>query len=972
MAEPQPTRDAFFESLLGDFLDESAQLLDRLNENLLRLDEWVRALGDERPKRCDEELLNDMFRAVHSLKGLSAMLGLKDINGLTHKVENVLDAARKGQLCIDGDVVELMFQAVDRLIGLVEALKDRDAKPVEYESVAEQIRRVLQAAGAERQQSTQADAERVFEEAPAEAAPSGAGEVSPTMRPTEPAVLPSEPRQPAAIPETPLAAETDAFAGLEDEAEISDQYLALFIDETELSLDEFTETLLAIEGGRNREALEKLMVTSHRIKGSAASVGLNRAAKLAHRMEDVLQSLVLGGGALSAELADALLKCTDGLRQYLDGMRRGGSRSDRFAELARGLAAAQRGSTMCRRSAVPRQSSPPGRAADALNLAPMPAAHVATAGVAASDRAGCSAGAGPSLPAPGPAPLGGNATLLAGEVVFRPNLPLVGLKAQLIYEKLCHLGEVRHFDPPAHRLEQLHSLRSISFVVSTEKASEVTPRQLWVAGVEEVVVRPASAGPGGSAASAASPPAAFRDRAAETAASAARPPAASRDRAAETAAGAAASAEPSGRHPADASGKPTETLRVDIDRLDQLMNLAGELVISRARFSQIADRLKAALAGRQASQALVDVRGSVADLAEAVHQLHRVTDGIHRGVMDTRMVPIGPLFSRFKRLVRDITRSNGKLIRLVVQGEKTELDKRMIDDLADPLIHMIRNSADHGIELPEQRRAAGKPPEGTITLDAFHRGNSIVIQVSDDGQGLDSERILEKAVERGLVSRADAERMTPSQIDNLIWEPGLSTAEKVTEVSGRGMGMDIVKSKIDDLSGTIELDSSPGRGTTITVKLPLTLAILPSLMVDVDGEVFAIPMESVVEIVNLSARDLTTVHGQWTGRVRGRVISLVRLDELLAWHTRNMPDQSRQREETTVVVVGKRGCELGLAVTRVLGQQDVVVRSIAENYRDVAGIAGASVLGDGRVSLILDVAALLDMASHKSLAVATA
>jgi len=366
------------------------------------------------------------------------------------------------------------------------------------------------------------------------------------------------------------------------------------------------------------------------------------------------------------------------------------------------------------------------------------------------------------------------------------------------------------------------------------------------------------------------------------------------------------------------------------------------------------------------------VRGSVADLFEAVHHLDRVTDGIHRGVMDTRMVPIGPLFSRFKRVVRDITRSNGKLIRLVIQGEKTELDKRMIDELGDPLIHMVRNSADHGIELPEERRAAGKPPEGTITLDAFHRGNCIVIQVSDDGKGLDAGRILKKAVERGLVNPDDAERLTPPQIFNLVWEPGLSTAEKVTEVSGRGMGMDIVKSKIDELSGTIELDSAPGRGTTITVKLPLTLAILPSLMVDVDGEVFAMPMESVVEIVSLSARDLTTVHGQWTARVRGRVISLVRLDELLAWHGGKRPGESREGEETTVVVVGERGCELGLAVTRVLGEQDVVIKSVAENYRNVAGIAGASILGDGRVSLILDVAALVDVASHKNLAGATA
>ena len=234
-----------------------------------------------------------------------------------------------------------------------------------------------------------------------------------------------------------------------------------------------------------------------------------------------------------------------------------------------------------------------------------------------------------------------------------------------------------------------------------------------------------------------------------------------------------------------------------------------------------------------------------------MHQLELVSDGIQQSVMNVRMLPIGPLLNRFRRVIRDITHVNGKDIALVIKGEKTELDKRMIDELSDPLVHLVRNAADHGIEPPEVREAAGKPRQGTVVLNAFHRGNSIVIQVSDDGKGLDEQRIRRKCVEKGILSEADAEKLTRQQVYQMIWEPGLSTAEKVTEVSGRGVGMDIVRTKIDSLNGSVDVESEPGKGTVLTIRLPLTLAILPSLMVEIGPDVFAMPMESVLEIVNI-------------------------------------------------------------------------------------------------------------------------
>jgi two-component system chemotaxis sensor kinase CheA len=462
-----------------------------------------------------------------------------------------------------------------------------------------------------------------------------------------------------------------------------------------------------------------------------------------------------------------------------------------------------------------------------------------------------------------------------------------------------------------------------------------------------------------------------------------------------------------------------ETLRVDVERLDQLMNLAGQLVINKARLNRIGEGLKQAVPTKRATQGMENIlqraqqmagdwdnqtagsavnnsrfgsqlsslvhdlqqmhtelrqahtlRNQLHDLFESLSQLERVTDGLQKSVMDTRMVPIGPLFQRFKRVVRDITRSNGKEINLVINGENTELDKRMIDELSDPLVHMVRNSADHGVESPEVRQAHGKPRQGTITLNAFQRGSRVVIEVCDDGKGLDKDRILAKALEKGIITPSDAERLTPQQIFALIWEPGFSTAEKITEISGRGMGMDIVRSKIEGIKGVIHIESTPGKGCKFIIVLPLTMAILPSLMVGIDGNVFALPLESVIEIVNIRAQDMTTVHGVPTIRVRDRVISVVELSEIFTWHHPPPPAKNEEIEHA-LVILEHEGREIGLFAHRLLGEEDVVIESIDEIYGEIPGIAGASILGDGRVSLILDVGLMMNMACREKFAQAT-
>jgi two-component system, chemotaxis family, sensor kinase CheA len=712
------------------------------------------------------------------------------------------------------------------------------------------------------------------------------------------------------------------FAGLEDDREGAAQYLSIFIDEAQSTLDELIEALLALETGGGKKQVEQLFVAAHRMKGSAASIGLNRIAKLSHLMEDLLQTLVDEGCTPTAEITDALLSCTDGLRQSVGALQTGQRVDDRFPSLAKELLAA---SAACgaagAASPVSALANPPESCG-----ASVPAAGAAeTAAPRREPPVVSAAEIGDDLRRR----LGGmileeqRDDVLVGRIVFEANLPLVGLKAQLLCSKLANVGEIRHLNPSAAALETLEDIAAIEFALTSNRSADAVRGLLQVAGVQSVAVEPLE-----------------------------------RRRTQVLATAEARTTEP--------GVKPAETLRVDIERLDQLMNLAGQLVICKARIAQISGQLKKAVAEKDFAAA----RDGVGNLFEAIHLLDRVSDGVQQGVMNMRMLPIGPLFSRFHRVIRDLTRGNGKEIRLDISGEGTELDKRMIDELGDPMIHIIRNSADHGIESPEVRIAAGKPRCGTISLCAFHRGSNIIIQVRDDGHGLDVARIRAKAVERGLVSPADAERMTPREIYQLIWLPGLSTADKVTEVSGRGVGMDIVRSKIEELNGSIDIDSELGRGTTLTVKLPLTLAILPSLMVEIDGDAFAIPLESVAEIVNVGRDEIHTVQGRPMASVRDRVVPILTLDRVFDWRQGPKNKVAEETNATSLVIIGEEGRRLGLAVHHVIGEEDVVIKSLADNYRNVAGIAGASILGDGRVSLILDPHALIEMSSRSGIAAA--
>jgi len=375
---------------------------------------------------------------------------------------------------------------------------------------------------------------------------------------------------------------------------------------------------------------------------------------------------------------------------------------------------------------------------------------------------------------------------------------------------------------------------------------------------------------------------------------------------------------------------------VETDKLDKLVNLVGELVIGVARVKQIAGEAAVASALGE-------------ELDSAVEGLDHISRDLQEQVMRVRMIPIEGTFARFQRVVRDLAAELGKEIRLVMSGSETELDKNVIEQIADPLKHLVRNSADHGLERPDVRRAAGKPATGTIWLKAYQQEGKIIIEVADDGAGISRERVLAKAVDRGLAAAGSA--LGDAEVFAFMFQPGFSTAEQVTEVSGRGVGLDVVRQNIEALRGTVEVESAPGAGTTFRIKLPLTLAIIDGMTVSVGGEILTIPLLSIVESLRPKPAELTTVEGRGElVAVRGEYLPLVRLHEVFG-----LPTERTDPTQALVVIIESVSKRFGVLVDDILGEQQAVIKSLEQNWRKVEGVAGATILGDGRVSLILDI-----------------
>ena len=683
---------------------------------------------------------------------------------------------------------------------------------------------------------------------------------------------------------------------------MDNQYMDMFLDESHEHLQSLNEGLLRLEENMEEiSVVNDIFRNAHTLKGMSATMGFAKIAELTHEMEDVLDLVRKEQLKLNEDIMDTLFKCLDSLEQMVDSVGNGEAEdvvdvSDLVAKL----------------SSISKGTPPPAAAPAAGGAAAAPAAGDASGGVGSDlgiddidlDVMKKAKDAGMNV--------------FHVKVTLMESCVLKAARSVMVMHALDEIGDVIKSVPPAEDLEQEKFERSFDIVVATASDAEAvtnavdTVSEIEDIGVEELdpdaLAKPAEPAPAAAAPAAAA--------------------AAPKKAAAPAKKEGAKAAAPKKQH-------QSQSVRVDIEKLDTLMNLMGELVINKVRLEQIGQTHR------------------MSDLMETLEQMDRVTGDLQNIVMKVRMVPVSAVFNRFPRMVRDVSKELGKEINLTIEGEETELDRTVIDEIGDPIMHLLRNSLDHGVESPDAREAKGKPRVGEVGLIARHEGNNVVIMITDDGAGIDASKIRRKAVEKGMITQDEADRLDDADAVRLIFLPGFSTAEQITDISGRGVGMDVVRSKIEALSGHVDVETHIDEGSVFKIKLPLTLAIIQAMLVRVQEEMYAIPLTSIDSTVNIEPTDIQTIQNKEVIVLRGEIIPIVRMEEAL-----QVP-HVKDSEELFVVVVHAGEAKAGIVVDNLIGQQEIVIKTLGNLFAGLKLFGGATVLGDGRVALILDVATMI-------------
>ena len=682
---------------------------------------------------------------------------------------------------------------------------------------------------------------------------------------------------------------------------MDNQYMDMFLDESHEHLQSLNEGLLRLE--ENMEeigAVNDIFRNAHTLKGMSATMGFAKIAELTHEMEDVLDLVRKEQLKLNEDIMDTLFKCLDSLEQMVDSVGNGEAEdvvdvSDLVAKL----------------SSISKGTPAPAAAAPAAASSSAPAAGGAGAGTDLDldeidlDVMKKAKEAGMHM--------------FHVKVTLMETCVLKAARSVMVMHALDEVGDVIKSIPPAEDLEQEKFERSFDVVVATGADAQAVQNAVdSVSEIEDVLVElldPDKLGKSEAPAPAAAPAAA-----------------------APAATAAAPAAKKEAAKPAAAPAKKqhqSQSVRVDIEKLDTLMNLMGELVINKVRLEQIGQTHR------------------LSDLMETLEQMDRVTGDLQNIVMKVRMVPVSAVFNRFPRMVRDVSKELGKEINLTIEGEETELDRTVIDEIGDPIMHLLRNSLDHGVESPDAREAKGKSRTGEVGLIARHEGNNVVIMITDDGAGIDANKIRRKAVEKGMVTQSEADSLDDADAVRLIFLPGFSTAEQITDISGRGVGMDVVRSKIEALSGHVDVETHIDEGSVFKIKLPLTLAIIQAMLVRVQEEMYAIPLTSIDSTINIEPSDIQTVQNKEVIVLRGEIIPIIRMEEAL-----QVP-HTKDSDEHFVVVVHAGEAKAGIVVDNLIGQQEIVIKTLGNLFAGLKLFGGATVLGDGRVALILDVATMI-------------
>ena len=714
------------------------------------------------------------------------------------------------------------------------------------------------------------------------------------------------------------------------------QYLDIFLDESKEHLQNLNTSVLNLEQDpENPETISEIFRAAHTLKGMAGTMGYKRMQTLTHDMENVFSEVREGNLKVNAAMVDVLFRCLDAIEEYVTTIQETSDEGDNDNEpIIKELNA-----ILENKGAAPEEA---------------PAAAPAAETAPAADASAQAGGAWNAMELSEEEQKAMEDAMMANKKVFgvtvyvQESCLLKAARAFLVFKAIEEHGEIIAANPSTQDIEDEKFELEFSLVIATEADLDTILNA--IKSVSEIADAKGAPFTGAAAEPAAQEAKEVKEEKAEKEAEA---PKAEAKPAATTAVTPVKTEvakktekklQQEKATPAKSDGKKTgkpavnRTVRVDIEKLDSLMNLVSELII--AKNSLVSTATSAGSAGN--------------GLNEQIEYLESVTTNLHESVMKVRMVPIESVVSKFPRMIRDISKQLNKPMELYMSGEETELDRTVVDEIGDPLMHMLRNSADHGLEMPEERLAKGKPECGSIFLDAYQDGNNVVIEVRDDGNGIDVERVRQKAIERGMMTEEQAYAADDSEIINLLFMPSFSTAKQVSDLSGRGVGLDVVKSKIEALSGEVDVKTKLGEGTTFSIRLPLTLAIIQALMVVVGGEKYAIALSGIQTIENVSPKDIKTVESKEVINLRGTVIPLLRMDQILETHSKRNPGADM------VVVIAKKGDKLaGLIVDELIGQQEIVIKSMGKYMNKCKFISGATILGDGEVALIIDSNALI-------------
>ena len=771
----------------------------------------------------------------------------------------------------------------------------------------------------------------------------------------------------------------------------NEELLKDFFSEAQMQVDTLEQNVLVLENeGANKDAVDEIFRAAHTLKGGSATVEMMELSHFTHLVEDVFDAIRGGQVGVNEDVVDTLLQAIDVIKAMLEQRMEGSVYQDNTTPIEEKLR------TLLGPQAASKKSPAKAAPAKAAAPAPAPAAVVSGSGLSEQELNELKDSVDGGLP------------IFKVSVKFDESSLMNTVGGIQVYAVLKSYGTVLKTVPEFEQLYADNFFPVVDYYLASQKDPEALKKSVilpdvsldaTVTNITAMAAAPAKAAPVRPVQAA--PVQAAPTRPVQAQAAPAAAPVAQAQAAPQSAKSAAASED------AKKAGKEAGSiLRVDSKRIDDLLNLVSETVITKATFNQInsqfneltaqlreienqyRDKIKSLfdslpdyLENIQDGKSVKDIRkdindqygdiftmfdsyetafkGSIAKFRSTSQNLGRITGELQEGVMRIRMVPISQIFSRFPRLVRDRSKSLNKKINLVIEGEDTELDKSVIEDLLDPIMHSVRNSIDHGIESAAERIAAGKPEEGQVLLKAANEGNMIVIEIGDDGKGIDVDAVKTKAVERGLISPNKI--LTDVEAFNLIFEPGFSTAKSITAISGRGVGLDVVRRQIDSLNGTVTVNSEHGKGTKFIIKLPLTLAIIQGLLVRVGPEIYSIPITSVIESLRIKPDEIKKIDNYEVFNIRNDVVSLLRLNRLFGIKT------EEEQDYHFIVIVGTTEKKMGFMVDSLIGEEDVVIKPLRDQFTNSPGIAGASILGDGSVSLIIDVSQLLELGLKKEM-----